>query len=101
MSTMFNRLFKSEYSVEDDLPAWRKRSRSSSFTLPSALMPSRVPSNRFIGSSRTVPEGPVLLQWPDHWGTGETSRWYRQQRRHGSTAIHKMQLRKEHRNPFY
>jgi hypothetical protein len=94
-------------TVEDDtngLPALEKSFRRSSFApLPSAVTPSRAPSNTLIASSR-VPlyEVPVRCCIPyggDKWP--EIIAWHNHHVGIDSTAIDKIQLCKDHQHPYY
>ena len=87
----------------DDLAALEKSFRRSAFALlPSAMTPSRTPSNTLIASCRAPGfEAPVYFRIPygrDKWP--EIDDWYINYGRKGSTAIEKMQLRKDHQQPY-
>jgi hypothetical protein len=101
------RIFKHSKSAidnVDDLPAVEKSFRSSSFALlPSAVTPSRVPSNTFIASfTAALFETPVRFhipygreRWPD------VVDWYNNRGSKDSAAIYKIQLRKDYQHPYY
>ena len=103
----FSRTFKPPRPAADDIddiPAWEKSFRSSSFALlPSAVTPSRVPSNTLIASCRApffkahvrfhIPYGSE--KWPD------LVDWYNSHGSRGFSAIDKIQLRKNRQHPYY
>jgi hypothetical protein len=101
-----NRVFKSAKLAgtdSDDLAALEKSFRRSAFAfLPSAATPSRTPSNTLIASSRALAfEAPVYFRIPfgkDKWP--EIVDWYINYGSKGSTAIDKMQLRKDRQQPY-
>jgi hypothetical protein len=101
------RIFKRSKSAiddVDDLPAVEKSFRSSSFALlPSAVTPSRAPSNTLIASIRAALFEPLVRfhipygqdKWP------EVIDWYNNYGSKDSTAIDKIQLRKNYQHPYY
>jgi hypothetical protein len=72
--------------------------RPTNALLPSALAPSRTPSNLIGSSSRMLLNTLPALH---HWEEETVQTWYTAQRRFGSTIIDKMQLRKSHQSPYY
>ena len=102
----FHRLFhpsSSSKSVSDDLANLEKSFRNSSFTpVPSTLTPSRASSNLVIATSRALFfNRPVRLDFTSGWENGPVINWYKKQRAKGSTAIEKIQLRKDYQHPYY
>jgi hypothetical protein len=101
------RMFKSSKPAVDDideLTAVEKSFRNSSFALlPSAVTPSRAPSNTLVASCQAAFfEAPVRFHIPygrDKWP--ELFDWYGHCGSKGSTAIGKIQLRKNHQHPYY
>ena len=77
----FASLFKSstEPPNDDDLADLEESFHRSTFpsVVPSALSPSRVPSNTIIASSRApFSERPVLLDFASGWAKGPVTDWY-------------------------
>jgi hypothetical protein len=98
------RLFHpSSPSVDDDLADLEESCRNSSFALvPSALTPSRSPSNSVIAATRALFfDRPIPLDFPSGWEKGPVTDWYNKQGAKGSTVINKTQLRKDHQHPYY
>ena len=98
------RLFHpSSPSVGDDLADLEECFRNSSFALvPSALTPSRAPSNSIIAATRALFfNRPVRLDFTSGLDKGPVRDWYKTQRAKGSTAIKKIQLRKDYQHPYY
>ncbi|KIM70989.1 hypothetical protein PILCRDRAFT_17525, partial [Piloderma croceum F 1598] len=87
----------------DDLADLEECLRNSSFALvPSALTPSRAPSNSVIAAIRApFFSKPVRLDFTSGLENGPVSDWYKIQRAKGSTAIEKIQLRKDYQHPYY
>jgi hypothetical protein len=87
----------------DDLAAVEESFRRSFAFLPSAVTPSRAPSNTLIASSRAqFFEAPVCFHIPygqDKWS--EIVDWCIKRGSKDSIAIDKMQLRKDHQQPYY
>jgi hypothetical protein len=77
--------------------------RNSSFALvPSALAPSRAPSNSFIAATRALFfNRPVHLDFTSGWEKGPVIDWYNEQGIKGSTVIEKIQLRKDYLHPYF
>ena len=90
-------------SVSDDLADLEECFRNNSFALvPSALTPSRAPSNSIIAAARALFfYRPVRLDFTSGLDKGPISDWYNEQRAKGSTAIKKIQLRKDYQHPYY
>src|SRR5882672_10082735 len=90
-------------SVDDDLADLEESFRNSSFALvPSALTPSRAPSNSVIATKRAIFfNHPVRLDFPSGWGRGPVTNWYNGQGAKGSTMIESIQLRKDYQHPYY
>ena len=102
----FRRLFHpspSSPSVSDDLADLEECLRNDSFALvPSALTPSRAPSNSVIAATRALFfNRPVRLDFTSGLETGPVSDWYKKLRAKGSTAIKMIQLRKDYQHPYY
>jgi hypothetical protein len=102
----FRRLFHpspSSPSVSDDLADLEECLRNNSFALvPSALTPSRAPSNSVIAATRALFfNRPVRLDFTSGLETGPVSDWYKKLRAKGSTAIKMIQLRKDYQHPYY
>ena len=100
----FRRFFHpSSPSVNDDLAHLEECFRDSSFALvPSALTPSRAPSNSIIAATRALFfDRPVRLDFTSGLEKGPVRNWYNKQRAEGSTAIKKIQLRKDYQHPYY
>jgi hypothetical protein len=102
---LLTRIFKSSKPVADidDLAALEKSFRRSAFAfLPSAASPSRTPSNTLIASCRAPIFGaPVYFHIPygrDKWS--EIVDWYINYGSKSSTAIEKIQLRKDNQQPY-
>ena len=99
------RLFRpSRQENIDDLVDMETSFRRSSFALlPSAVTPSRAPSNTFIASSQTAfLKAPPRFHIP--YGRDkfpEVIYWYNHHASEDSTAIDKIQLRKDHQHPYY
>jgi hypothetical protein len=100
----FSRLFKFREPAAVDIEDLEKSFHDSSFApLPSAATPSRLPSNTIVASSRVPLFGTIALihipygrdKWP------EIVDWYNEQVNKGSTAISKLQLRKDHQQPYF
>jgi hypothetical protein len=103
-SSSLRQLFRpSSPSVDDDLADLEESFRNSSFALvPSALTPSRAPSNSVIAATRALFfNSPVYLDFPFGWEKGPVTDWYNKQRANGSTVIEKIQLRKEDQQLYY
>jgi hypothetical protein len=103
-SSSLRRLFHpSSRSVDDELVDLEESFRNSSFALvPSALTPSRAPSNSVIGATRALfLNRPVPLDFPSGWEKGPVTDWYNKQRAKGSTTIKKIQLRRDYQHPYY
>ena len=102
---LFRRLFhlSRSSSVSDDLADLEECFRNNSFALvPSALTPSRAPSNSVIAATRTLFfNRPVRLDFTSGLENGPVNDWYKKQRAKGSTAIEKIQLRKDYQHPYY
>ena len=96
-------LHPSSPSVSDDLADLEECFRNSSFALvPSALTPSRAPSNSIIATTRALFfNRPVRLDFASGLEKGPVSDWYKTLRAKGSTAIKKIQLRKDYQHPYY
>jgi hypothetical protein len=92
-----------ELSFDDSVAILEESFRSSAFALvPSALSPSRTPSNGLIASSRALFfERPVHLDFASGWKKGTVTDWYNVHKAKGSTAIDKIQLRKNYQHPYY
>ena len=90
-------------SVSGDLADLEKYFRNNSFALvPSALAPSRAPSNSIIAAKRALFfHKPVHLDFTSGLEKGPVRDWYNKQRAKGSTAIEKIQLRKDYQQPYY
>ena len=104
LTHIFKKTSKPAVDDVDDLAAVEESFRSSSFALlPSAVTPSRAPSNTLIASSRAPFFGtPVRFHIPngcDKWP--KVIDWCKKRGDKGSTAIKKMQLRKNHQHPYY
>ena len=103
-SFSLRRLFHpSSPSANDDLTDLEDSCRNSSFPLvPSALAPSRTPSNKFIATTRAIFfNHPVRLDFPSGWEKGPVTDWYNKQGAKGSTMIESIQLRKDYQHPYY
>jgi hypothetical protein len=102
----FRRLFHSSPSspsVSDDLADLEECFRNNSFALlPSALTPSRAPSNSVIAAIRApFFNKPVRLDFTSGLEKGPVGAWYKTQNAKFSTAIKKIQLRKDYQHPYY
>ena len=103
-SSSLRRLFHpSSRSVDDDLADLKESFCNSSIALvPSALTPSRAPSNSVIAATRALFfNRPVPLDFPSGWEKGPVTDWYNNQAAKGSTLIEKIQLRKDYQHPYY
>jgi hypothetical protein len=98
------RLFHpSSRSVDHDVADSEESFRNSSFALvPSALTPSRAPSNSVITAKRALFfNRPVPLDFPSGWEKGPVIDWYNKQGAKGSTTIEKILLRRNYQHPYY
>src|ERR1700732_5132313 len=102
-SSLCRLVYPSSRSIDDDLAGLEESSRNSSFALvPSALTPSRVPSNSVTAATRALfLNRPVPLAFPSGWEKGPVIDWYNEQKAKGSTVIEKMQLLKNDQLPYY
>jgi hypothetical protein len=100
----FTRAFKFSKPAVDDREGLEESFRMSSFALlPTVVTPSRAPSNTLVASSQApFFHAPVRFHVPygqDKWP--EIADWYHKHKIKGSTAIDKLQLRKDHQHPYY
>ncbi|KIM77676.1 hypothetical protein PILCRDRAFT_825113 [Piloderma croceum F 1598] len=100
---MLRQLFRpSSRSVSDDQAGLEEYLRNSFALVPSALTPSCTPSNSVIAVSRALfCNMPVRLGFTSGLENGPVRDWYNKQKVKGSTAIKKIQLRKDHEKPYY
>jgi hypothetical protein len=88
----------------DDLADVERSFRRAGFAfLPSAVTPSRAPSNTLIASFQAAFfKGPPRFHIPYGWDKfPEVVDWYNDYGSEDSTAIDKIQLRKDHQHPYY